>query len=55
MIANFTVTYRYGWSRSITAKVYAIDTERDKFLIADDYGCFKWVDMDECVLYEEEE
>lgn len=54
MITDFTVEYRYGWGRTTISKVYAVDAERDMFLIADDIGRFEWAAMDECTLCEEE-
>lgn len=37
-----------------TSKVYAIDTNRDRFLVATAYGKFLWVDTRDCTLEEEE-
>ena len=54
MITDFTVEYRYGYARTITSKVYAVDAERALFLIADNNGRFEWANMDECTLCEEE-
>lgn len=30
------------------SKVYDIDANRDRFLVADEDGFFKWVDTDDC-------
>lgn len=51
---------RYEGSRySINSKVYAIDTVRHEFLIADVEGYydapFMWVSTDDCVLISKEE
>lgn len=34
------------------SKVYDIDANRDRFLVVDDDGNFKWVDTDDCKLLE---
>lgn len=33
-----------------TSKVYAIDTNRDRFLVVTSYGKFLWVDTRDCIL-----
>lgn len=38
-----------------TSKVYAIDTNRDRFLVCTPYGKFLWVDTRDCTLEKEEE
>lgn len=35
------------------SKVYHIDANRDRFLIVDDNGNFRWVDTDDCKLLKE--
>ena len=35
-----------------SSKVYYIDTNRDRFLIVDDDGNFRWIDTDDCKLLE---
>ena len=36
---------------TIVSEVYAIDATREKFLIVDRSGRFKWVDCDDCTIY----
>lgn len=38
-----------------TSKVYAIDTNRDRFLVVTPYGKFLWVDTRDCILEKEKE
>ena len=33
-----------------SSKVYYIDANRDRFLIVDDNGNFRWIDTDACYL-----
>lgn len=46
---DFEVFYddNYYHGRS---KVYAIDTTRDRFLVVDDDGYFRWVKTEDCEL-----
>ena len=44
-------TFKVIWDGDyydIYSEVYAIDANRDRFLIVDDSGWFKWVPTDEC-------
>lgn len=36
-----------------TSKVYAIDTNRDRFLVVTPYGKFLWIDTRDCILEKE--
>lgn len=48
---DFKVYYNGGWSDyPIESEVYAIDAQRDRFLIVDTDGYFKWVDTEDCKL-----
>lgn len=49
MKTNFKVIWD-GDYYNIYSKVYAVDMNRDRFLIVDDHGWFKWVPTDECRL-----
>ena len=40
----------YGGGSYFTSKVYAINAERNKFLISGTGGKFYWVDMEDCLL-----
>ena len=51
---NFKVIWD-GDYYNIYSEVYAIDTARDRFLIVDDHGWFKWVPTDECRIDKEAE
>lgn len=51
---NFKVIWD-GDYYNIYSEVYAVDTTRDRFLIVDDHGWFKWVPTDECRVVKEEE
>ena len=42
--------YYDGPRECITSEVYAIDHQRDRFLIIDRHGYFKWVPTSECKL-----
>ena len=53
MKTNFTVCWD-GGHYCIYSEVYAIDTNRDRFLIVDG-DWFKWVPTDECRIVEEGE
>lgn len=56
MITNFKVScdFYVGTIRHyFTSKVYAIDSLRDRFLVADADGDFYWVDIKYCELKEE--
>ena len=37
-----------------TSKVYAIDTNRDRFLVTTPYGNFLWVNIKDCTLEKEQ-
>lgn len=47
---DFEVLYEFydGGFRSGRSKVYAIDTIRDRFLIVDDDGDFRWAGTEDC-------
>lgn len=40
-----------GYFGCITSEVYAVDPTREKFLIVDRSGYFKWVSCSDCQLY----
>ena len=46
----FKVEYDGSYS-VIVSEVYAVDSTREKFLIVDRNGRFKWVDCDDCTIY----
>ena len=48
MTIEFNVFWYDGCDCRRKSKVYAIDTVRERFLIADKNGKFKWVSIDEC-------
>lgn len=50
----FRVVYKPDYRETVHT-VYAVDYDRDAFLIALVNGKFKWVDMNDCRLYEGEE
>lgn len=54
-MSEFSVVIGSGWSDKHTSKVYAIDIERDIFLVVNKYNQFEWVPINDCVLYEEDE
>lgn len=37
-----------------TSKVYAIDTNRNRFLVTTSYGRFLWVNTEDCILEDKE-
>ena len=47
---RFKVEYD-GYHDCIVSEVYAVDSTRDRFLIVDRSGRFKWVDCDDCKIY----
>lgn len=49
---NFKVYYDDGDYSGIS-KVYAIDTNRDRFLVCTSYDKFLWVDTEDCTLEKE--
>ena len=45
--------FQQGWATYVfKSKVYAVDTLKERFLVADEDGDFHWVDMDDCKLEE---
>ena len=40
---------------AFTSKVYAINVERNQFLISGTAGNFYWVDIDDCLLHDSHE
>ena len=53
---DFKVYYDGGYSDCpFESEVYAIDTVRDRFLIANGDGYFKWVATTDCRVLKEEE
>lgn len=45
---------KYEGDYTITSKVYAIDTVRDRFLIVDIWDNFVWVDTRNCEFVKED-
>lgn len=45
----------YGRASYFTSKVYAINVERNQFLISGIAGNFYWVDIDDCLLHDNHE
>lgn len=48
---GFTVLYE-ACHRGYKSKVYSVDSVRNRFLVADPYGFFQWVDINLCKLIE---
>lgn len=53
-MVEFYVVVHPTTIRAYTSKVYAVDSERDRFLVTDKNGWFEWVDINDCALDEEE-
>lgn len=51
----FDILIEFPGAGKVVRTVYAVDSDRDAFLIANFLGRFKWVPMDECRLYVPEE
>ena len=45
----------YDRGAYITSKVYAINVERNQFLISGTDGNFYWVDIEDCLLHDSHE
>lgn len=54
MVIDFMVKV-YGGASYFTSKVYAINVERNQFLISGIAGNFYWVNMEDCLLHDSHE
>ena len=52
MVEFYVVVYP-DTLRAYTSKVYAVDSARVRFLVADEDGWFEWVHIGDCKLIEE--
>lgn len=50
---EFKVTWYDDYDAPCISKVYAIDTTRDRFLVVDSHGRFKWTDTKYCEIEED--
>ena len=56
MAVDFMVkVYGRGSYFAFTSKVYAINVERNQFLISGTAGNFYWVNMEDCLLHDSHE
>lgn len=51
MNKEFKVVYADTYIGEIISEVYMVDYSNDRFLIVDNDGWFKWVDVGSCKLY----